>query len=87
MGDGEVVFAQEKGERGNVIVIKHLWKGHVLHSVYAHLEKIEVQVGDLVKEGDRIATMGSTGNSTGSHLHFQIDINEEGDHPFFPKGC
>ena len=85
-GDGEVVFAQEKGEWGNVVVIKHVWKGHILHSVYAHLEKIEVQVGTQVKEWDRIATMGSTWNSTGPHLHFQIDTHE-GDHPFFPKGC
>lgn len=84
--EGEVVFAGEKGEWWKVVVIKHHWKGHILHSVYAHLEKIEVQVGTQVKEWDRIATMGSTWNSTGPHLHFQIDTHE-GDHPFFPKGC
>lgn len=85
-GAGEVILAQEKGERGKVIVIKHLWQGKQLYTVYAHLESIKVAVGAQVAEGQQIATMGSSWNSTGPHLHFQIDINE-GEHPYFPKGC
>lgn len=85
-GDGKVILAEAKGEWGKVMVIKHEWNGEVLHTVYAHLEDFEVKVGDIVKEGQLIAKMGNTGNSTGPHLHFQIDTNET-DHPFFPKWC
>ena len=67
-------------------MIKHLWQGKQLYTVYAHLATIDVELGAQVVEGQKIATMGSTGNSTGPHLHFQIDTNE-GEHPYFPKGC
>ena len=85
-GDGEVVLAESRGERGNTVVTRHNWKNLVLHTVYAHLETIEVKVWDQVKEGQLIAKMGATGNATGPHVHFQIDTNE-GKHPYFPKGC
>ncbi len=86
IGSGEVVLAQEKGEWGKVVVIKHLWKGIELHSVYAHLDEILVKVGDMVNEKQVIAKMGATGNTTWPHLHLQIDLNQ-GEHPFFPKNC
>ncbi|OPG06125.1 peptidase [Streptomyces sp. GKU 895] len=54
---------------GNAIVIKH---GNRLYSQYAHLSRIEVKVGQVVKTGQRIALSGNTGNSSGPHLHFEI---------------
>lgn len=64
IGSGEVVWAQEKGEWGKVIVIKHLWQGMELHSVYAHLDEILVKVGDTIDEKQVIAKIGATGNAT-----------------------
>lgn len=84
--DGEVVYAQQKGERGKVVVIKHDRKGTTLHTVYAHLESIAVKVWEQVKEGQLIGKVGKTGNATGPHVHFQIDHNN-GEHPYFPKNC
>ncbi|MFD4791436.1 M23 family metallopeptidase [Streptomyces sp. NPDC058459] len=54
---------------GNAIVIKH---GDGLYSQYAHLSRVDVKIGQVVKTGQHIAKSGSTGNSTGPHLHFEI---------------
>jgi murein DD-endopeptidase MepM/ murein hydrolase activator NlpD len=54
---------------GNAVVIKH---GNKTYSQYAHLSRVEVKVGQVVKTGQRIALSGSTGNSSGPHLHFEI---------------
>ncbi|GLP65995.1 hypothetical protein TUSST3_26150 [Streptomyces sp. TUS-ST3] len=54
---------------GNAIVIKH---GKGRYSQYAHLSRINVKVGQIVKTGQRIALSGNTGNSSGPHLHFEI---------------
>ncbi|MEU0334947.1 M23 family metallopeptidase [Streptomyces sp. NPDC006193] len=54
---------------GNAIVIKH---GSGLYSQYAHLSRIDVKIGQVVRTGQHIALSGSTGNSTGPHLHFEI---------------
>ncbi|MEV8048146.1 M23 family metallopeptidase [Streptomyces griseoluteus] len=54
---------------GNAVVIKH---GNGLYSQYAHLSRVDVKVGQIVKTGQHIALSGSTGNSTGPHLHFEI---------------
>ncbi|MGP2438252.1 M23 family metallopeptidase [Streptomyces sp. JW3] len=54
---------------GNAIVIKH---GNGTYSQYAHLSRIDVKVGQVVKTGQHIALSGSTGNSSGPHLHFEI---------------
>ncbi|MFF7521394.1 M23 family metallopeptidase [Streptomyces pseudovenezuelae] len=54
---------------GNAIVIKH---GNKRYSQYAHLSRIKVKVGQIVKTGQRIALSGNTGNSSGPHLHFEI---------------
>ncbi|MFJ4829193.1 M23 family metallopeptidase [Streptomyces sp. NPDC088747] len=54
---------------GNAIVIKH---GNGTYSQYAHLSKIKVKIGQVVATGQNIALSGSTGNSSGPHLHFEI---------------
>ncbi|SMF85314.1 M23 family metallopeptidase [Streptomyces sp. Amel2xC10] len=54
---------------GNAIVIKH---GNGTYSQYAHLSRIDVKIGQVVKTGQRIALSGNTGNSSGPHLHFEI---------------
>lgn len=59
----------DKSGYGNKIVINHN-NGYL--TLYAHLSRIDVTVGQTVKKGDRIGMMGSTGRSTGTHLHFEI---------------
>ncbi|WSQ10958.1 M23 family metallopeptidase [Streptomyces sp. NBC_01231] len=54
---------------GNAIVIKH---GSGTYSQYAHLSRIDVRIGQIVKTGQRIALSGNTGNTSGPHLHFEI---------------
>ncbi|OUC95906.1 M23 family metallopeptidase [Streptomyces swartbergensis] len=54
---------------GNAVVIKH---GNGTYSQYAHLSKVEVTIGQVVKTGQEIARSGNTGNSSGPHLHFEI---------------
>ncbi|ELS55301.1 M23 family metallopeptidase [Streptomyces viridochromogenes] len=54
---------------GNAVVIKH---GNGSYSQYAHLSRIDVKVGQVVKTGQQIARSGNTGNSSGPHLHFEI---------------
>ncbi|GGW40158.1 M23 family metallopeptidase [Streptomyces caelestis] len=54
---------------GNAVVIKH---GNGTYSQYAHLSKVEVRIGQVVKTGQEIARSGNTGNSSGPHLHFEI---------------
>lgn len=54
---------------GNAVVIKH---GNGTYSQYAHLSKVTVKIGQIVKTGQEIAKSGNTGNSSGPHLHFEI---------------
>jgi murein DD-endopeptidase MepM/ murein hydrolase activator NlpD len=58
------------GRYGNYIVIKH---NNGTKTIYAHLEKVQVSVGDKVNQGEKIGTLGNTGRSTGPHLHFEIE--------------
>ncbi|MQY14650.1 hypothetical protein SRB5_48250 [Streptomyces sp. RB5] len=66
---GKVVEAGWGGAYGNNIVIKH---ANGVYSQYGHLSKFKVKVGEHVKKNETIALSGSTGNSTGPHLHFEI---------------
>ena len=70
--DGEVVLASSEGDYGNHIKIQI---GEV-SVIYAHCNKLYVKQGDKVTQGQEIAEVGSTGNSTGPHLHFEIRLNE-----------
>lgn len=68
-GSGIVVTTEESGARGRYIIIEH---PNGLQTWYMHLSRIEVSVGDSVDKGSKIARLGSTGRSTGPHLHFQV---------------
>jgi len=73
-GDGEVIRASSHPDYGNVIVIYHGIddQGRYVYTLYAHLSKMNVTVGDIVEEGQEIAKSGNTGSSTGPHLHFGV---------------
>jgi murein DD-endopeptidase MepM/ murein hydrolase activator NlpD len=67
--DGVVIFVGKRGGYGNVVVVDH---GYGLQTHYAHLSKFRCHVGDHLRRGDTIAGMGSTGKSTGPHLHYEV---------------
>ncbi len=69
---GTVVRAGWFGGYGNCIEVEH---GHGMATRYGHLSRIQVHVGDHVSAGDQIGRMGSTGRSTGSHLHFEVRVD------------
>lgn len=69
--DGMVVFAGERGGYGNTVIIDH---GHSLGTLYGHQSSIDVETGDLVLRGQVIGYVGSTGLSTGPHLHFETRL-------------
>lgn len=79
-GSGEVIEAGWKGGLGNCIVISH---GYGYQSTYGHLSNIKVTVGMNVKRGDLIGLTGSTGTSTGPHLHYQIDLFGQFKNPLY----
>ncbi|MBO5768257.1 MAG: M23 family metallopeptidase, partial [Clostridia bacterium] len=72
--DGVVVRADWYGGYGNCVIIDH---GDGIQTLYAHFSKITVKEGDVVKVGDEVGKIGSTGNSTGPHLHFEVHVDGE----------
>ena len=72
VSDGTVISAAYTGAYGNLVKVDH---GNGVETWYAHTSKMYVTAGQSVKAGDVIAAVGSTGNSTGPHLHFEIRIN------------
>ncbi len=79
--DGTIILAEDYGGYGNTIKIRH---SNMYVTLYAHLSEIKVKQGDSVKKGENIGSIGSTGRSTGPHLHYEIIKNGEpiDPHPF-----
>ena len=71
-GSGTVSFAGWKGSYGNLLVITH---SNGVQTYYGHCSKLYVSSGQSVSQGQTVAAVGSTGNSTGPHLHFEIRVN------------
>ena len=76
--DGVVKRAAWTGTYGNLVIISH---GNGIETYYAHCSKLLVKVGQTVSSGDTVALVGSTGNSTGPHLHFEVRINDKPVNP------
>ena len=78
IADGTVTSATYTGSYGNMVKVEH---GNGVETWYAHTSKMYVSVGQKVSAGDVIAAVGSTGNSTGPHLHLEIRINGQHVNP------
>jgi murein DD-endopeptidase MepM/ murein hydrolase activator NlpD len=78
VGDGIVEFAGQQNGYGNVVQIKH---NNARSTLYAHLSRIDVKMGQRIEQGQRIGAVGSTGWSTGPHLHFEFRVNGQHQDP------
>ena len=67
--DGKVIYAGWKGGYGKVVILKHAYG---FRTMYAHLSRIKVKPGQWVKSGDIVGYVGSTGRSTGPHVHYEV---------------
>jgi murein DD-endopeptidase MepM/ murein hydrolase activator NlpD len=75
---GRVIYSGWESGYGNLVIIDH---GNGVRTKYAHCSKLSVSVGDVVEQGQRIAKVGSTGHSTGPHLHFEVVVNGKARNP------
>ncbi|MGD7045613.1 peptidoglycan DD-metalloendopeptidase family protein [Jeotgalibacillus proteolyticus] len=76
--NGTVISAGNEGDYGNKVVVDH---NNGLRTIYAHLDKMHVKKGQIVKQGESLGIMGNTGFSTGIHLHFEVYSNGELQNP------
>ena len=77
--DGQVIFSGRNGSFGKTVKIKHR---HGIETLYGHLHKNLVKKGEIVREGQIIGKMGSTGRVVGAHLHYEILVNKKAINPY-----
>lgn len=82
-GRGKVVMAENRISTGWSVCIEHL---PGLYSLYYHMDKLNVEVGKIVNQGDLIGVSGATGLATGPHLHWEVRLNMEAINPDFMLG-
>jgi murein DD-endopeptidase MepM/ murein hydrolase activator NlpD len=70
--DGRVVYAGDLGIYGNCVVVDH---GYALQSIYGHMNRIDVKVGDMVKKNQSLGVAGATGMAGGVHVHFSMQVD------------
>lgn len=87
-GEGTVYYAGTDAERqfgprldyyGNLVIIEHAFaspEGQPVYSLYAHLDRIDVETGQLISQGDRVGSVGASGIAIGSHLHFEVRVDD-----------
>ncbi|HKC49337.1 MAG TPA: M23 family metallopeptidase [Myxococcota bacterium] len=76
--DGEVIYATQKKSLGYAVKLRH---GYGIETVYGHMQETLVKPGEAVKRGQQIGLMGSTGRSTGPHVHYAVLVNGKGVNP------
>lgn len=77
--DGKVVACGRHGQYGNYVILDH---GNQVHTIYAHNQTNFVQEGEVVRRGQKIGEVGSTGHSTGPHVHLELRVNGLHQNPF-----
>ena len=77
-GNGTVTYASRRQGYGNCVIIDH---GYDYTTLYGHIDKFKVRVGQKVSRGEVIATVGNTGKSTGPHLHYEVMYKGRHDNP------
>lgn len=81
---GKVIYVSNRGAYGNHLMIEHTINKKTYTTVYAHMNKLLVYSNQKVKKGETIGTIGTTGNSTGPHLHFEIHQGSYVYSPTYP---
>lgn len=78
--NGSVATISSGGAYGNAVMLVH---GDGMTTFYAHMSSVNVKIGQVVSKGETLGGVGSTGWSTGNHLHFEVRINGT---PYDPRG-
>ena len=82
VADGEVITSRRSKSAGKYIEIRHDSEDHTVVTQYMHLSRRKVRAGRKVRKGKKIGRCGSTGNSTGAHLHFAVVVDGSHRPPF-----